>query len=155
MVATGFREEKRNSPASLKFSRFLPIFPVRMESTEMNISTRNQEQKPPLPRAARCEVKLPVEVTHHVFVGARSTQGVCTDLNGYGFGADIPQPLSVGEVVKVALDLPSDRLSVFARVVYRNGYHYGFYFVEIEAEQRSKLEGALCLLQNVPTMAVQ
>ncbi len=121
----------------------------------MNLSIRKQEPKPLIPRPARYQVKLPVEVTHHAFVGIRCTQGVCTDLNEYGFGANLPRPLSVGEVVKVALDLPAGTLDISARVVYRNAYHYGFYFTEVESEQRSKLAKCLAFLQDTPKMTVQ
>lgn len=121
----------------------------------MNLSTCIKEQKLIGPRPQRYQVKLPVEITHHVFVGTRATQGVCTDLNEHGFGANIPQPLAVGEIVKVALSLPADPLHTCARVVYRNGHHYGFYFVEIEPEQRAKLTSTLSFLGNNSNITVQ
>ncbi len=121
----------------------------------MNIAAQQQEAKPLVPRPARYQVKLPVEVTHHAFVGTLVTQGVCTDLNEYGFGANIPQPLSVGEIVKVFLELPTDALNIYARVVYRNAHHYGFYFTEVEPEQEAKLIEALEFLQKTPKMTLQ
>ncbi len=121
----------------------------------MNIAAQDQELKAFIPRPARYQVKLPVQVTHHAFVGTRVSQGVCNDLNEYGFGADIPQPLSVGEVVKVTLELPTDTLNICARVVYRNAHHYGFYFTEVEPEQEAKLLDALSFFQKRPTMTLQ
>ncbi len=62
---------------------------------------RPQERLTSVPRAERYQVRLPLRVTHHVFVGTRRTECVCTDINEYGMGVDIAQPLSVGEIVKL------------------------------------------------------
>lgn len=123
--------------------------------SSVDLSLQTDQNKPMTPRPVRYEVKLPVEVTHNALAGTRCTQGVCSDINEYGMGADIPQPLLVGEVVQVALELPFDTLKTFARVVYRNDYHYGFYFVDLDDEQRGKLEQALTFLQGWPSEAVQ
>ncbi len=121
----------------------------------VDLSIRTEDTKPMTPRPVRYDVKLPVEVTHNALAGTRCTQGVCSDINEYGMGADIPQPLLVGEVVQIALELPFDRLNAFARVVYRNDYHYGFYFLEMADEQQGRLEQALAFLQGWQNVSVQ
>lgn len=121
----------------------------------VDLAIRTEETKPMTPRPVRYEVKLPVEVTHNAFAGTRCTQGVCSDINEYGMGADIPQPLLVGEIVQVALEFPFDRLNTFARVVYRNDYHYGFYFVDMNEQQQQTLDKALMFLQGWQNVSVQ
>jgi hypothetical protein len=70
-------------------------------------------------------------------------------------GVDIPQPLSVGEIVKLELELPSDRFEAFARVIYRNHHHCGLYFVELNPEQRQKLAEILAQSQRGAKHSVQ
>lgn len=126
----------------------------------MNLSARTQQ--PPIPaarpinaRPARHKVRLPLQVTHHVFVGTRRTECVCTDINEHGMGVDIAQPLSVGEIVRLELELPSDRFDAFARVIYRNHHHCGLYFVDVTAEQRQKLAEIIAEWQPAPENLVQ
>ncbi len=123
--------------------------------SNIDLTLQTEETKPMIPRPVRYEVKLPASVTHNTFVGTRCTQGVCSDINEYGMGADIPQPLLVGEIVQVALELPFDRLNTFARVVYRNDYHYGFYFVDMDEGQQQTLDKALMFLQGWQNVSVQ
>ncbi len=121
----------------------------------IDLSLQAEETKPMMARPERYEVKLPMEITHNAFVGTRRTQGVCSDINEYGMGADVPQPLLVGEIVQVALEFPFDRLNTFARVVYRNDFHYGFYFVDMDEEQQQTLDKALMFLQGWQHVSVQ
>jgi hypothetical protein len=118
----------------------------------MNLSARAQktpiQQQSILGRPAHRKVQLPLQVTHHLFVGTRRTECVCTDINEHGMGVDIPQPLSVGEIVRLELGLPSDRFDAFARVIYRNSYHCGLYFVDLDPEQRQKLAKILAERQS-------
>ncbi len=78
-------------------------------------------------------------MTHHVFVGTRRTECVCTDINEYGMGVSIARPLLVGEIVKLELEIPDDRFESFARVIYRKKGQCGLYFVDLSPEQRQKL----------------
>jgi PilZ domain len=109
----------------------------------MNLSApqelRPQEQRVMVARPVRHQVCLPLKVTHHVFVGTRCTECVCTDINEHGMGVDISQPLSVGEIVKLDLELPSDPFYACARVIYRKQHHCGLYFVDLTPDQRQNL----------------
>jgi hypothetical protein len=112
----------------------------------MNLSARTQKfptSQPIIARPVRERVRLPLQVTHHVFVGTRRTECICTDINEHGIGVNIAHPLSVGEIVKVELELPRDRFEVSARVIYRNQHHCGLYFVDLNPEQRNKLRAIL------------
>lgn len=112
--------------------------------SEVNtFASREEPQKMFVARPSRHQAKLPVQITHQTFMGTRCSQAVCTDLNEHGMGVDIPHSLSVGEIVRFALELPSGRLEAYARVTYRRHFHYGFYFVDLEAEQRERFREAV------------
>lgn len=114
-----------------------------------------QEQRTITARPARHKVRLPLQVTHQVFVGTRRTECICTDINEHGMGVDIPQALSVGEIVKLGFELPSERFEAFARVTYRNHHHCGLHFVDLNPEQRQKLAEILAQSESGSKYLVQ
>ena len=89
----------------------------------------------------RRQFRFPVRVTHSVFVGTRLTKGLCTQIDEFGMRVEIPNHLSVGEIVDVVI--PPDTFQAFARVTYRNQSHYGLYFVDLDPAQRKKLAGII------------
>jgi hypothetical protein len=82
---------------------------------------------------------LPLQVTHHVFVGTKCTKGVCTEINEHGMRVHIAHQLSVGDIVAVDVAFPEGGFRAYARVTYRNQYQYGLYFVDLEPEQQGQL----------------
>lgn len=70
--------------------------------------------------------------------------GRTKDVGEGGLGAVIPGNISIGEVVELELQLPSNNesLTFQAEVRYRQGFQYGFRFLHPTEEQRELIRRA-------------
>lgn len=122
-------------------------------SFDMNLSTPSREIMSMTAGMSRPS-DLPIQVTHHVFVGTKCTHGVCTEINEHGMRTEVAHPLSVGDIVNVDVAFPEGGFRAYARITYRshdhNRYHYGMYFVELDEAQREQL-AELLSQSNLPT----
>src|SRR5690242_14033467 len=77
----------------------------------------------------RLSVCVPVRVT--LVSGDRtSIEGTCTNLSPTGAGFDIDAVLQVGDVIEFEFRKTNDiPVTYRARVLFRNGNHYGTYFL--------------------------
>lgn len=114
----------------------------------MALQIARREREAFVVRPARHEVRFPTIVTHNAFVGTSHAQGVCTDINHYGVGADVSESLMVGEIVRLEIGFPCADFNSLARVIYRNEHHYGFYFVDTEPEQQELLALTLASIHS-------
>jgi c-di-GMP-binding flagellar brake protein YcgR len=76
-------------------------------------------------------------------------EGHCSDLSEAGIGMLLATDMNNGEVVGLSFSLPgsTDMWELRAVVRYRRGYHYGFEFLSLTAEQRGSLKTYLRNLQ--------
>jgi c-di-GMP-binding flagellar brake protein YcgR len=76
-------------------------------------------------------------------------EGHCNDLSESGLGMLLATDISNGEVVGLNFSLPGSAFGWQLRAVvrYRRGYHYGFEFLSLTAEQRDSLKTYLGGLQ--------
>jgi PilZ domain len=90
----------------------------------------------------RYSAELPLKVTREGLAGPMSVTGRCTDMAEAGLGAELSSPLIIGEIVRLTFALPhvAELFELKARVLYRNGDHYGFYFLNISEWQRMAFE---------------
>lgn len=81
----------------------------------------------------RSETRLPVCVpVRVVYVSGTPTslEGTCSNVTTSGAAFDINAALQVGDLIEFEFCNTHDSpLTYRARILYRNGYHYGAYFV--------------------------
>ena len=78
---------------------------------------------------------LPVSVRNH---DERDLDGRCFVIAEGGLGANLPEPIPVGSIVRLRLALPtsSTLLNVWAIVRYQLDLHHGFEFVSLTDGER-------------------
>lgn len=83
----------------------------------------------------------------------REFEARCKDLSEAGLGALIAQELPIGDVVSLAFSLPgkTEPWTVRAVTRQRRGYHYGFEFLALSAEQTNELKRFLPQLKRADT----
>lgn len=69
-------------------------------------------------------------------------EGHCNDLSEAGIGILLAAELNVGEVAQLNFTLPraGTAWELTAVLRYRRGYHYGFEFLSLTAEQQGSLQ---------------
>ncbi|HVI09613.1 MAG TPA: PilZ domain-containing protein [Candidatus Binatia bacterium] len=78
-------------------------------------------------------------------------EGHCRDLSEAGIGILFAAELKTGDVVSLTFSLPGGSTWQLRGVVrYRHGYHYGFEFLSLPAEQREQIKQYLKELQPAP-----
>src|SRR5258708_1393231 len=67
--------------------------------------------------------------------------GRTKDLAEGGLGATIPSNIDVGEIVELELQLPESQepLKIKAEVRYRQGFQYGFKYVQVTEQQKEMI----------------
>jgi hypothetical protein len=77
----------------------------------------------------RLQVCVPVRVTY-VSGERTSIEGTCTNVSAAGAAFDIDSVLQVGDIIDFEFRYTNDvPVSYRARVLFRNGNHYGTYFL--------------------------
>jgi PilZ domain len=87
-----------------------------------------------------------------VLLGNRYQQleGHCSDLSEAGIGILLAAELNVGEVADLKFVLPAiPPWDLRAVLRFRRGYHYGFEFLSLTAEQQEALQGYLKNLKPI------
>jgi hypothetical protein len=81
----------------------------------------------------RVETDLPLKLTREGLAGPMIVNGRCINVGESGLGAVLPSALVIGETVKLTFALPdvSESFDLKARVLYRHGDRYGFYFLDL------------------------
>lgn len=76
-------------------------------------------------------------------------EGHCSDLSESGLGMLLATDIGNGEVVGLNFSFPGANKGMELRAVvrYRRGYHYGFEFLSITAEQRESVKTYLGTLE--------
>lgn len=92
-------------------------------------------------RFPRFKSEFPVTVT--LFSGEihKRLDGRCKDLSAAGIGILIPEEIPLGEVASLLFSLPDQAQPWMVRAVlrHRRGYHYGFEFLSLSAQQNKAL----------------
>jgi c-di-GMP-binding flagellar brake protein YcgR len=72
----------------------------------------------------------------------KQLEGHCSDLSEAGIGMLLASEMNMGEVVGLNFSLPGSNAAWELRAVarHRRGYHYGFEFLSLTAEQRESLK---------------
>ena len=93
---------------------------------------------------------LPLKITREGLSGPMSLNGRCTDVGEAGLGAELECLLVIGEIVRLTFALPNvtELFDLKARVLYRNGNRYGFYFLDLSEWQRIELERGCGLMEG-------
>jgi len=96
----------------------------------------------------RCE--FPVAVSLFCGDGHQQLNAHCRDLSEAGIGVLLAAELPPGEVVSLTFALPggSESWEVRAVLRHRRGFHYGFEFLSISAQQARTLKGYLPSLER-------
>lgn len=81
----------------------------------------------------------------------RKFEGHCSDLSESGVGMLVATDMNNGEVVGLSFCLPGSKVTWELRAVvrYRRGYHYGFEFLSLTADQGESLKAYLSKLDTV------
>jgi PilZ domain len=77
-----------------------------------------------------------------IIVRAKETLiGRTKDLAEGGLGATIPNNINIGEIVELELQLPDTKepLKIKAEVRYRQGFQYGFKYIDITEQQKEMI----------------
>jgi hypothetical protein len=77
-----------------------------------------------------------------IIVRAKETLiGRTKDLAEGGLGATIPNNINIGEIVELELQLPDTKepLKIKAEVRYRQGFQYGFKYIDITEQQKAMI----------------
>lgn len=92
-------------------------------------------------RYPRYRSEFPVSLTLLSSDGHQSLDAHCKDLSIAGIGVLIAAELTLGEVVALTLALPGSAQPWEMRAVlrHRRGYHYGFEFLALSAQQSEAL----------------
>ncbi len=79
----------------------------------------------------------------------RKLEGHCRDLSEAGMGLLLATDMNIGEVAGLSFFFPGSASAWELRGVvrYRRGYHYGFEFLSLTAEQRESLRAYLTTLE--------
>lgn len=116
-----------------------------------------QPAKAPRPEAGRRQRRHPrylceFSINLTLFSGTKHQQFEARgkDLSEAGLGALIAHDIPIGEVVSLAFSLPESAVPWTVRAVMRQrrGYHYGFEFLALSAEQTEELKGYLPKLKR-------
>ena len=117
--------------------------------------TMSQHKQHPwtLPRAHKrylLDVRLVVKT-----MTAKSSEtllGRTKDIAEGGLGATIPGNIKIGEIVEIELQLPetAELLKFKAEVRYRQGFQYGFKFLQADEKQREMIRRATHELRMAP-----
>ena len=99
--------------------------------------SQNKQHPWTLPRAhSRYLLDLRIVVrTKETFIGRTK------DIAEGGLGATIPSSINIGEIVELELQLSEAKepLKIKAEVRYRQGFQYGFKFVQITEQQKEMI----------------
>jgi len=92
---------------------------------------------------------LDIRITIH---GDEVLYGRTKDLGEGGVGATIPGSIEIGEIVEVEFQLPLhlDPLRMRAEVRYRQGFQYGFRFLNATDQQRALIRRSVRDLPAAP-----
>jgi c-di-GMP-binding flagellar brake protein YcgR len=91
-----------------------------------------------------------VNVTFLVGNRYQKLEGHCSDLSEAGIGILLADELNVGEVADLTFVLPgAGPWELRAVLRYRRGYHYGFEFLSVTAQQRESLQVYLRSLKPI------
>ena len=99
----------------------------------------------------RCE--FPVMISLFSGEGRQQLSAHCRDLSQAGVGALVAAELKPGDVTSLRFKLPglAEEWEVRAVLRHRRGFHYGFEFLSLAAEQSNILRGYLASLQRADT----
>jgi hypothetical protein len=111
-----------------------------------------------LPRAHKrylLDVRVAVKVLSGNAAGAKTNEallGRTKDIAEGGLGATIPGEIHIGEIVELELQLPdaSEPLKLKAEVRYRQGFQYGFKYLNATEQQRESIRRATHALHMAP-----
>jgi PilZ domain len=114
---------------------------LRSREKMVQASTTGVQRKKEARQLLRYGGGLPLKVTREGLSGPMSINGHCTDIGEAGLGAELECLLVIGEIVSLTFALPNvtEMFDLKARVLYRNGNRYGFYFLGISEWQRLEL----------------
>ena len=109
--------------------------PTQPAKAQQNKSERRQRRFP------RFRVEFPVGVSIFSAGERQQLAGHCRDLSTAGIGVLIAAEVSLGEVAALEFLLPnrSEVWKLRAVLRHRRGYHYGFEFLSLSAEQSGVL----------------
>lgn len=101
-------------------------------------------------RHPRFRVDFRATVSYLAANDYRKFEGHCSDLSESGIGMLVATDMSNGEVVGLSFCLPGSTVTWELRAVvrYRRGYHYGFEFLSLTADQRESLKTCVGTLQQ-------
>jgi hypothetical protein len=97
----------------------------------------------------RCDFR--VTVNYLLGNQYQKLEGQCRDLSQAGIGILLAADLNIGEVCGLTFSLPGSAAPRLLRAVirYRCGYHYGFEFLSLTAEEHEAMESYLKSLQPI------
>jgi len=115
-------------------------------STPKSASNRVDQRRRRYPRY---QSEFRVNVTYLMGDRYQNLEGHCKDIAEAGIGILLAADLNGGEVAGLSFSLPGmdQPWQLRAVVRYRRGYHYGFEFLSLEAEQQALLRRYLGGLQ--------
>jgi hypothetical protein len=101
-------------------------------------------------RHPRYRIEFPVTVILLSDGGHRRIDAHCRDMSVAGIGMLIASELNLGEVAALSFALPGSSQGWELRAVlrHRRGYHYGFEFLSVNADQVNFLAGYLPKLER-------
>jgi hypothetical protein len=101
-------------------------------------------------RYPRYRAEFPVALTLFSGRGHQRIAGHCRDLSQAGIGVLIASELAVGDVMSVAMTLPGvpEPWNLRAVLRCRRGYHYGFEFLSLSAQQVKTLADYVSSLER-------
>lgn len=102
-------------------------------------------------RHPRYRTSFLVSTTYLTEATYAKLEGHCNDLSEAGIGILLAAEIKIGEVIGLNFCLPgsTDQWELRGVVRYRRGYHYGFEFLSVTAQQRESLRKYLAPLKQI------
>ncbi len=95
-------------------------------------------------RAPRWPLDALLKISRHIGTKDVTTYGRVRDVGTRGLGAVIAEELLSGETVRLKFDLPGHKnFEAEAQVRYRRGFHYGFEFPVISADDSEMIRNSM------------